>query len=322
MLLNRDFLLIKMDNYVQLVQKIAGYSKLEASEIERRVEAKRAKLSGLVSKEGAAQIVAAELGINFDREKLKISQLVDGMKRANTIGKIINISPVKTFNKNGREGKVVNLVIADESSNAKVVLWDTNHISLVENKSLNQGDVVEISNGNVRTGEIHLSTFSDIKKSNEQMKEVVTQKVVSSKKLNEIKSGEAIKTRAIIVQTFEPRYFEICPECRKGVHDGECKVHGKVKGDKRALLNFVIDDGHETLRAVVFGDVMNKLGLTNDEIFDMEKFHAKKNDLLGMEKIFSGNVRTNQLYNTMEFNVENVEEVNVQELIKELEAKV
>jgi len=310
-----------MDNYDQLVQKIANYSKLDVAEIVRRVEAKRAKLSGLVSKEGAAQIVAAELGINFDKEKLKISQLVDGMKRANTLGKIINVSPVRTFNKNGREGKVANLVIADESSNAKVVLWDTNHISLVENGSLNIGDVVEISNGNVRMGEIHLSSFADIKKSKESMNNVVTQKVISVKKLNEVKSGDNIKTRAIIVQTFDPRYFEVCPECRKRVLEGECKIHGKVKGEKRALLNFVVDDGNETLRAVVFGDHMNKLGLTNEEIFDLEKFQTKKNELLGVEKIFSGSIRTNQLYNTTEFNIENVEEVNVQELIKELEAK-
>jgi len=310
-----------MNNYGELVEKIANYSKLEKNEIERRVEAKRAKLSGLVSKEGAAQIVAAELGINFDKEKLKISQLADGMKRANTIGKVLSISPVRSFNKNGREGKVVNLVIADDSSNARVVLWDTNHISLVENGSLIVGDVVEISNGNVRTGEIHLSTFSDIKKSKENIDNVVTQKNIIVKKLNEVKSGENIKTRAVIVQTFEPRYFEVCPECRKRVLEGECKIHGRVKGEKRALLNFIVDDGHETLRAVIFAEHINKLGLTNEEIFDMEKFHGKKIDLLGMERIFSGNIRTNQLYNTTEFNVDNVEEVNVQELIKELEAK-
>ena len=61
------------DNYVQLVERIASAAKIDKSEVERKVEAKRAKLSGLVSKEGAAQIVAAELGINFEQEKLKIS---------------------------------------------------------------------------------------------------------------------------------------------------------------------------------------------------------------------------------------------------------
>ena len=62
-----------MDNYNVLVEKISNLSKLSKEDIERKIEAKRAKLSGLVSKEGAAQIVAAELGINFDMERMKIA---------------------------------------------------------------------------------------------------------------------------------------------------------------------------------------------------------------------------------------------------------
>src|SRR3989338_3923830 len=108
-----------MDNYDNLLERITRASKLSKEEIERRVEAKRAKLSGLVSKEGAAQIVAAELGINFDQERLKINQLVQGMRKANILGKIVDISPVREFNKNNRAGKVVNLLLADESSNVK-----------------------------------------------------------------------------------------------------------------------------------------------------------------------------------------------------------
>ena len=54
-----------MDNYDQLVEKISRLSKVAKEEIMRKVEAKRAKLSGMVSKEGAAQIVAAEMGVNF-----------------------------------------------------------------------------------------------------------------------------------------------------------------------------------------------------------------------------------------------------------------
>ena len=65
-----------MDNYEKLVERIAKSASLSIEEIERKIEAKKAKLSGLISKEGAAQIVAAELGVNFDQEKLKLSELV------------------------------------------------------------------------------------------------------------------------------------------------------------------------------------------------------------------------------------------------------
>ena len=106
-----------MDNYTRLVERISQSAGILKEEVERKIEAKRAKLSGLVSKEGAAQIVAAQLGVNLDNEKLKISELVQGMKRASVIGKILSIGNVRSFNKNGREGKVGRFVIADESAN-------------------------------------------------------------------------------------------------------------------------------------------------------------------------------------------------------------
>src|SRR4030043_451746 len=128
---NRRFCI--MENYERIIEKISKISGLEKEEIERRIEAKRAKLSGLISKEGASQVVAAELGISFDNEKLKIEELLPGMRKVNLIGKILNISPVRTFKtKKGDDGKVVNLFIADDTSNIKVVLWDTNHIGLIE----------------------------------------------------------------------------------------------------------------------------------------------------------------------------------------------
>lgn len=308
-----------MDNYSQLLSRISQSAGISAEEVERKVEAKRAKLSGLVSREGAAQIVAAELGINFEKEKMKLSELVQGMKRANVIGKIVDVSPVRTYNKNGREGKVVNLTLADESSNAKLVMWDTNHIALVEEGKIKAGDVVEVSNAGIRNGEMHLSSFGDIKLSKEKMGEVVTTKVFSARKLRDASAGQNLKIRAVIVQVFEPRYFEVCPECGKRVLDSQCLTHGTVKGERRALLNMVLDDGTESIRTVLFGSQIERLGLSTEEIFSLEKFAEKKGGLLGEEKIFTGQVRNNALYNTLEFSAENIEEVNPDLLINELE---
>jgi len=310
-----------MDNYVQLVERIAQASKLTKEEIERKVEAKRAKLSGLVSKEGAAQIVAAELGINFDKERMKISEIVQGMKRVNIVGKIINISPIRSFNKNGREGKVVNLLIADESGNVKTVLWDTNHITLVEQGKIKKEDVIEISNGQVRNGELHLSSFSDIKISKEILGDVVANKVFSQKKIKDAKAGDNLKVRATIVQVFEPRYFEVCPDCGKRVIDNECKVHGKIEPKHRALMSVVLDDGSDNIRGVLFGEQIYLLGLNEGEVFNLDKFMEKKNELLGEEKLFSGNVRNNAMFNTSELNIEQVENIDIDLLLKELEAK-
>ncbi len=68
-----------MDNYQQLLERVARSAKLTNEDVERKIEAKRAKLSGLISREGAAQIVAAELGVSLDGELLNLSELVEGM---------------------------------------------------------------------------------------------------------------------------------------------------------------------------------------------------------------------------------------------------
>jgi len=230
-----------MQNYDLLIERIVKSSDVSRDEIERKVEAKKAKLSGLISKEGAAQIIAAELGINFDNQDLKISELMAGMRNVNVVGKIINLFPVREYSKNGRDGKVVNFVLADDTGNTKVVLWDVNHIALIENETIKNGDVVEIKNGTTRDNEIHLSGFSEFKKSSAVMGDVKTEAMVSEVTLDSARQGQSVKVRGVVVQVFQPRFYRVCPECNKKVIlDGEeyaCAEHGKVTPKEKAILN-------------------------------------------------------------------------------------
>src|SRR3972149_2417954 len=180
-------------NYERILDKIARISGLGRGELEQRIAAKRSKLSGLISPEGAAQVVAAELGISFENEKLKIDELLPGMRKVNTLGKVINLFPVRAFKtKKGEESKVVNFWIADETSNVKVVLWDTNHIGMIENGKIAVGTNVEIANGSMRDNELHLGSFSEIKPSSETLEDVKTEKVIRKKNINDFKIGDNV----------------------------------------------------------------------------------------------------------------------------------
>ena len=312
------------ENYDKIVGKISKSSGLEKEEIERRIEAKRAKLAGLISKEGAAQIIAAELGISFDNEKLKIDELLAGMRKVNVVGKIINLSPVRNFTtKKGDEGKVVNLVLADDTSNIKVVLWDTNHIALIEKGEIKEGSVIEIGNGSMRSNEIHLGSFSEFKPSDEKLDNLITEKIVKEKNIVDFKLADSVSARAFIVQAFDPKFFYVCPECRKKATqetDGfSCAEHGKVSAEKRALITIVLDDGTETMRAVLFHENLPKIGLT--ELENPERLINQREDLLGKEMIFSGNVRNNKFFNNNEFVIEDVVNINLDELVGKLEIK-
>ncbi len=309
-----------LQNYNQLVERISRSSGLSVEDIDRRIEAKRAKLSGLISREGAAQVIASELGISFEKEKMKVAEIVAGMKRVNIIGKIIQMFPVREYNKNNKQGKIGSFVLADNTGNIRVVLWDTNHIDLIEKSKIKAEDVVEISNASVRNTELHLTGFSDIKLSNEVMESVITEKSFNEKKIFDLRQGENAQIRAVVVQMFEPRFFQVCPACGKKVSElGECQEHGKVAGERRALLNLVLDDGTENIRAVLFSEQIAKI--MDKKELEGEFFIKKRIELLGKEMLFSGQARKNQIFDNLEINVSDVMEVDIDKLIAQLEKR-
>jgi len=287
--------------YASLIERIASAAKVTKEEIEQKIEAKRSKLSGLVSKEGAAQIVAAELGVTFENEKLKLNELSEGMKRVRVAGKITRVFPVREFSKNGRSGKVGSFQLGDPTSNVRAVLWDVNHISLLEDKKFDIGSVVEISNASVRNGELHLSAFSDIKSSDEKMDDVKASRVLTDGFIKDAKAGDQMHVRACIVQVFDPKYFD-----------------GK-NGEKRALVNIVLDDGTETIRATVGPEVLKELGFVDEEIYSAETFKTKKDLLLGDERVFSGSFKVNTYFNKLEMSIQATKNVDIDSLIKTLQ---
>ncbi|MEM0465444.1 MAG: hypothetical protein QXW97_01935 [Candidatus Pacearchaeota archaeon] len=310
-----------MDNYKQLLDFISQNSKISVEEIERRIEAKRAKLAGLISKEGAAQIIAAELNISFDKQVIKISQIVSGMRKVNLVGKIINIFPIKEYNKNGRSGRIGSFILADETSNIRVVLWDENHIELISQGKILENSVVEIYNATIRNGEIHLTSFSEIKLTDKVIDNIVLEKPSVKKNIIDFNPNDNISTRAFIVQIFEPKFFNVCSSCKKKVNElFECQVHGKIIPEKRSVLNMVIDDGSDSIRAVMFAEQAEKFFGSLQILEDSELFSVKKEELLGKEVIITGQVRKNSLYNENELIVNSIEEIDLDEIINELES--
>jgi len=305
-------------NYERLIELISEGAGVPLNEIERKIEAKQAKLSGLISKEGAAQVIAAELGVSFDKQLIKINQIVPSMKKINIVGKIIKLFPVREYNKNGRSGRIGCFVLADDTSNIRTVMWDENHIELITKGEIKQEVVVEINNASIRNGELHLTSFSEIKPCAKKIETVVTEKPVFKKKISEFNVNDSVSTRAFIVQMFAPRFFEVCPECRKKVTDGRCAEHGLVNADKRALINFVVDDGSDSIRVVMFSDQIEKL-MNKEELENPELFSVKREDFLGKEMIINGNVRKNKMFNNDEFILSDIKDINIDELINELE---
>jgi len=304
------------ENYEKILDRISRTSELDKEELNRRVEAKRAKLSGLISKEGALQVIAAELGISFEDELLKINELLPGMRKVKIVAKIITMYPIRTFvNKKGEEGKVANMIIADETSNIKVVLWDSNHIGLIEKGDVAQDSVIEIAGGSMRENEIHLGSFSELKLSVEVLSDVKTEKQIKEKEIADFNLGDYVKTRAFIVQAFEPKFFEVNKKTSRKITDEERAAGAEV--EKRMLMTIVLDDGFETIRAVLFSEILKKMGV--DSLEDASLLNQQRENVLGKELFFIGTVRRNSYFNNSELILDDFEEPDLDKLIIELE---
>lgn len=71
----------------------------------------------------------------------KISELKVGQGSINVQGTVKNISDTRAFNKYGRDLKVANAILEDESGSIKISLWNED-ITRIKN-----GDKIKITNG-------------------------------------------------------------------------------------------------------------------------------------------------------------------------------
>ena len=161
---------LKLAEIVDLIVDKSGKSK---DEILQMIEEKKKELDGYVTDEGAASLVARELDLDlFERQptpelKLSIRDLVAGMTGVSLNLKVIRIFPVRTFQrKQGGEGKVASIMGSDSTGSIRVTFWN-DHTKPIEDQEFDEGDILRVINGRVRTGlrdqlEIHLGSGSRI----------------------------------------------------------------------------------------------------------------------------------------------------------------
>ncbi|MBW2970895.1 DUF2240 family protein, partial [Candidatus Woesearchaeota archaeon] len=274
--MSRGELMIKL-GYDEIIERIVEKSDLDKAEIEAKITKKLKQLEGLISKEGAAHIVANQLGIKLIEKisgRLQIKNILSGMRDVETVGKIIRIYPARRFSVDGREGQVANMVIGDETSSIKLVLWG-DHADQAKNAK--QGMVVKVIGGYVKerdnTKELHLGTRGSLALNprGETVAEVAIP-VAQRKRINELKEGmNDVEVYGTVIQMFEPRFYEICPSCGKRMNQREdkfaCETHGEQQPKLGYVLNLFLDDGLDTIRAVFFRQTaLNLLNISDEQM--------------------------------------------------------
>ena len=315
----------------ELVKKISSESGLDEKEIMRLIEEKRDELSGLISEEGAAYIVAKELDVSIiKQERLDIAHIIPGMQNVDVIGKITKMSPIREFSTEKAKGRVTNVTIADSTGSVRISLWNE-EINNLEGLEIN--DVVHVKGyvkeDNLGNPEIRLGRYGVIAKSDEEITTIKqTHRATDRNSIADLMEGGYREIRAPLLQVFESNvFYEICLQCRKRVKlnendDFTCEEHGVIEPDYGLILSGIADDSTGSIRIVFFNENAEKLlDMTAKEakkLFDRKKKLEAIISLvpLGKEFVFEGRARRNQLFDRLEFIVSDVKPVDTKKEIE------
>ena len=207
-------------DYQIIINKIVDSTGLPIQEIEQKIKQKLIDLQDLISKEGAAHIIANELNVKlFDNtnKTLKIKQIQPGLNSINILGKVLNIAEVKTYQKNNRQGRIATLTIGDETGTVRVVIWDDNIINSM--KDIYEGCIIKINNAYSKENngfrELHLGNKAQllVNPENETIEDVKLSIISRRRKIQDIKENEFVELFGVIVQVFEPKFYNSCPVC-------------------------------------------------------------------------------------------------------------
>lgn len=319
----------------EIKAKLIHSGKITPAELELRMKEKINELSGLITEEGAAHILANELGIelfNTGTEQLKIKEIYAGMRNIATVGKVLRKYELREFTKEDRTGKVASLMLGDETGTIRVVFWNA---QVDEWEKLKENDVIQVENVYVRENrenkEIHINDKSKIMMSTADIsvEAVPSRAPFERKSIAELQPGEeGVEVLVTIVQVFDPRFFSICSQCgKKATESGSgynCIDHGTIQPTVSYVVNATLDDGTSTIRGVFFRNQANHLiGKTEEEMAayreNMASFEHVKSDLLGEQFKVKGRVKQNEYFGRLEFNAQMVEKADPEEELKRLE---
>jgi len=292
-----------------VIQKIRSETSLSEEEVKEQIKTKVKELDGLVSEEGAAFIIAAELGVQVMRDSVsvahKISELKPGDKDIEIIGIIERIYRTVAYARAGVAKEVASLQISDETGQIRLVMWDDKAKIAVD---LKRGQKIKVKGAQVKLNrdnlpELHIGRYSSLNILQDAVK--LTAKTVT---LDKLQAGETISALADVVNVREPRFYFVCPHCNKkvipAVEGFLCPDHKKVEPKENLFCSFTIDDGNAAVRAVIFGSAAEEmLGL---KIADMKTIEVPQllstiqARLLGRTILIEGRVKENKNFSTLE----------------------
>ncbi len=227
---------------------------LNFEKLKEMIEEKKQKVgAGYLTDQGALFLVAADLGVSFDKTNKSDSTIKDlyvGARDISTIGRVLSIHPIRTFLKRDSNQETKNriIIIYDKESNIKLKLWDE-LVNVPEQNGISIGDLIKITKGQVKSGMdgkpiINVSGSGTLEIHTDERKQNIPTIDEITIKVDEIDSPkEALVITGIIKS--DPRISEFT----------------NIRGEHSKSLQFEISDENENIqiRTIIWNIVDEKI---------------------------------------------------------------
>jgi len=304
----------------KIIELILEKTDLNDTTINEKIQRKMKELSGLISEEGAAHIIANELGVTvFEARKegpLPLDEIYPGMRNVSANVKVITIYPMRTFTRNGTEGKVQTLLIADEKARLRCSLW---HEATDLVADVQEGDIITINNASARENqgrtELSCNEYTTIERnpsgvSISNIAEFKPQEGTPIYIKDIDRSSRNVTLLGTLVQMYPPAFFVPRDQREENVTYTLAQKNGCV-------ANTIIDDGTGTMRTAIFTEQLVAFtGKSVDELKDQDMWNACKDTLMGQLLKVDGNVQYNEQFQRNEMIARSIKKINAEEADK------
>ena len=204
-----------------------------------------------------------------------IGQLRESMGYVEVKGRILSIEP-KDVTVQGEAKRIFSGVLADEAGKVQFTSWS--------DFKLKEGEVVRISRATVKAWkgipQLSFDDRADVTKVKEKFPSAEELAKSGVRMVSEIASrgGAADATiRGVVIEVREGSGLIMrCPECKRALQKGMCKLHGRVEGFPDLRVKAVLDDGSGAVSVVMGRELTERLlNTTLDE--GMAKAKEKMN---------------------------------------------
>jgi replication factor A1 len=200
-----------------------------------------------------------------------IGELREAMGYVEVKGRILSLEP-REVTVQGEAKRIFSGVLADETGKVQFTAWS--------DFKLKQGEVVKISRGTVKAWrgipQLSFDDRAEVIKVKEKFPSVEELQKTGVQMIAEVAArGGAVDAtvRGVLIEIREGSGLIMrCPECKRALQKGICKLHGRVEGYPDLRVKAILDDGSGAVGVVMSRELTEKLlDITLDESMQKAK---------------------------------------------------